>query len=37
VARAIVGLIFYRATAIGVEVVRVRHGAQDIDDMFTDP
>jgi toxin ParE1/3/4 len=27
-------LIFYRATAKGIEVIRVVHGARDIDDAF---
>ena len=29
-------LIFYEATASGIEVVRILHGARDIDAMFHD-
>lgn len=29
-------LIFYRATSEGVEIVRVLHGARDLDALFSD-
>ena len=28
-------LVFYRATGTAVEILRVLHGAQDIDDLFS--